>query len=345
MQEEYLALKTNHTWDLVLPATPVKIVGNKWVFRVKYNSDGLVSRYKAKLVAKGFHQTHGINYTETFSPMVKSSTVRVILSLAVLNHWVVRKVDVNNVFLNGILIEDVYMAQPQGFVDSTKSTHICKLNKALYGLKQAPRAWFDRFKDAMISKWHFQHSRSDNSLFYAWNIGHLTIILVYVDDIIITGSSPSMIQQVIQNMHQAFALKDLGELHYFLGIEVSKSSQGISLTQAKYIIDIMDKHGMTDCSPMPTPMSTGYYLTKDSGEPIENVSQYRSVIGALQYVTLTRPDIAFSINKLSQFISSPRTQHWEACKRLLRYLKGTIHLGLQFYNQEALQLHCFSDSD
>ncbi|KAH9647737.1 retrovirus-related pol polyprotein from transposon RE1 [Citrus sinensis] len=327
MQEEYLALKANHTWDLVLPATPVKIVGNKWVFRIKYNSDGSVSRYKARLVANGFHQTHGVDYTETFSPVVKSSTIRVILSLAILNHWVIRQVDVNNAFLNGILIEDVYMAQPQGFVDSTKPNHVCKLNKALYGLKQAPRAWFDRFKDAMLSQWHFQHS-----------------------------------------------------------------------------------------SPVPTPMSTGYYLTKDLGEPIDNVSQYRSVIGALQYVTLTRPDIAFSVNKLSQFLSDPRTQHWDACKRLLRkcftvavtvasglpdtdkrqaefgavsiqnenglpdsknrksgfgaaldyllcgfariifkfpihppswvaHLYFTIHLGLQFYNQGALQIHYFSDSD
>ena len=140
MQEEYLALTTNHTWDLVLPATPVKIVGNKWVFRIKYNSDGSVSRYKVRLVAKGFHQTHGVDYTETFSPVVKSSTIRVILSLAMLHHWVIRQVDVNNAFLNGILIEDVYMAQPQGFVDSTKPNHVCKLNKALYGLKQAPRA-------------------------------------------------------------------------------------------------------------------------------------------------------------------------------------------------------------
>lgn len=345
MQEEYLALKTNHTWDLVLPATPVKIVGSKWVFRIKYNSDGSVSRYKVRLVAKGFHQTHGIDHTKTFSPVVKASTVRVILSLAVLNQWVIRQVDVNNAFLNGILIEEVYMAQPEGFVDSTKPNHICKLNKALYGLKQAPRAWFDRFKDAMISKRHFQHSRSDNSLFHAWNSGHLTLVSVYVDDIIITSSSPTLIQQVIQSMNQAFALKDMGELSYFLGIEVSKSSQGVSLTQAKYITDILDKHGMTDCSPVPTPMSTGSYLTKESGELIDNVSQYRSVIGALQYVTLTRPDIAFSVNKLSQFLSSPRTQHWKACKRLLRYLKGTIHLGLQFNNKGALQLHCFSDSD
>ena len=166
MQEEFLALQTNCTWGLVLLTLPVKIVGNKWVFIIKYNSDGLVSRYKARFVAKGFHQTHGIDYTKTFSPVVKVSTIRVVLSLAILNQWVVRQVDVNNIFLNGILVEDVCMAQPEGFVDSTKPNHICKLNKALYALKHAPRALFDRFKAAMISKWHFQHSKSDNSFFF-----------------------------------------------------------------------------------------------------------------------------------------------------------------------------------
>ncbi|KAK9191327.1 hypothetical protein WN943_019939 [Citrus x changshan-huyou] len=158
MQEEYLALQTNHTWDLVLPTAPVKIVGSKWVSRIKYNSDGSVSRYKDMLVAKEFHQKHEIHYTETFSPVVKASTVRVILSLAVLNQWVVR---------------------------------------------QAPRVWFDRFKAAMISKWHFQHSRSDNSLFYNWSSGHLTLVLVYVDDIIITGSSPLLIQQEEQPIDES----------------------------------------------------------------------------------------------------------------------------------------------
>lgn len=129
------------------------------------NSDGLVSRYKARFIAKGFHQTLGIDYTKTFSPVVKASTIRVVLSLAVLNQWVVRQVDVNNAFLNDILVEDVYMPQPEGFVDSTKPHHICKLNKALYGLKHALRVLFDRFKAARISKWHFQHSKSDNSFF------------------------------------------------------------------------------------------------------------------------------------------------------------------------------------
>ena len=244
--------------------------------------------------------------------------------------------DVNNAFLNDILIEEVYMAQPEGFVNSAKPHHICKLKKAIYGLKQAPRAWFDRFKDAMITQWHFQHSKSNSSLFYKWINGHVILVLVYVDDIILTGSNPQLIQQVIQDMYHTFALKDLGDLNYFLGIEVVKSANGLYLSQAKYIADILAKHDMVYSSPVSTPTSTSQYLTKDSDDIIQNVSQYRSIVGALQYVTLTRLDIAYSVNKLSQFLSNPRTSHWDACKRLLRYLKGNLHLGLHFHMTGAL---------
>ena len=206
------------------------MIGSKWVFRIKHNSDGTISRYKARLVAKGFHQTHGEDYTETFSPVMKASTVRIVLSLAVMNKWILRQIDVNNAFLNGIFVEDVYMAQPTGFTDSTKPTHVCKLKKAIYGLKQAPRAWFDRFKSAMVSQWRFLNSKSDSSLFYKWENGHILLVLVYVDDIIVTGSSYQLVQQVILNMQKTFALKDLGELNYFLGIEVSKTSNGFYLS-------------------------------------------------------------------------------------------------------------------
>ena len=149
-----------------------------------------------------------------------------------------------------------------------------------------------------------------------------------MNDIIITISCSVKVQQVIQDMQRTFALKDLGELSYFLGVEVSKLQNGIHLSQAKYIADILAKHDLVNCSPVLTPMSTGQQLTKNSSFEISNISQYKSIIGALQYVTLTRPEITFTVNKLSQFLSNPRTTHWEACKRLLRYLKGKIHFGL-----------------
>ena len=347
MHEEFKALQANQTWDLVIPTAPVKIVGNKWIFRIKYNSDGSISRYKARLIAKGFHQTYGIDYSETFSPVVKASTVRVILSLAVTNYWIIRQVDVNNAFLNGILVEDVYMAQPEGFVDPEKPHHVCKLKKALYGLKQAPRAWFDRFRRAMTSQWHFEHSKSDSSLFYRWDAGDILLVLVYVDDIIITGSNQNNVLKVISDMQATFALKDLGELNYFLGIEVTKNSTGLQLSQSKYIVDLLNRHEMVTCSPVPTPMVTSHSLVKNSGAIIPNASQYRSVVGALQYVTLTRPKLAFSVNKLSQFLSAPIEEHWQACKRILRYLKGTIHYGLQLHSNRSqhMQINCFSDSD
>ena len=151
MQEEVKALKANHTWDLVLPTALVKVIGNKWAFRIKYNPDGSILKYKARLVAKGFHQTHGVDYTETFSPIVKASTVKVVLSIAITNNWVFRQIDVNNAFLNGILDEEVYMSQPKGFIDPHKSQYICKLKKTFYGLKQAPRAWLARLKTSMVS--------------------------------------------------------------------------------------------------------------------------------------------------------------------------------------------------
>ncbi|KAH9671717.1 reverse transcriptase Ty1/copia-type domain-containing protein [Citrus sinensis] len=196
--------------------------------------------------------------------VVKASTFRVVLSIAVMNSWILRQIDVNNAFLNGILDEEVYMAQPEGFVNPQKPQHICKLKKAIHGLKQAPRAWFARFRTTMISQWHFQNSKSDNSIFYKRENGHLLLVLVYVDDIIITGSNSTKVQQVIQDIQKTFALKDLGELSYFLGIKVSKLQNGIHLSQAKYIVDILAKHDLASCSPVPTPMSTGQYLIKDS---------------------------------------------------------------------------------
>ncbi|KAH9686754.1 Disease resistance protein [Citrus sinensis] len=315
MTDEYQALLHNHTWTLVKPTHPIKAIGNKWVFRIKYNPDGSVSRYKARLVAKGFHQTQGLDFNETFSPVIKSSTIRIILSMAVMNHWVLRQIDINNAFLNGHLTEE------------------------------APRAWFDRLKLVLTTQWGFTNSISDTSLFFKRTQGHLLLILVYVNDIIITGSNSQLVQQIIINFQSAFALKDLGALNYFLGVQVLYNKSSIHLSQSKYITDLLDRVQMQDSTPCSTPVVSGVSLTKGDSESFSDVTLYRSTIGALQYATLTRPEIAFSVNKLSQFLSSPTVNHWQACKRILRYLKGTIKLGLQFYNHGSFQIDCFSDAD
>ncbi|KAH9762946.1 retrovirus-related pol polyprotein from transposon RE1 [Citrus sinensis] len=344
MQDEYEALEKNEIWVLVPKESAGKIVGNKWVFRVKYNPDGSISKYKARLVAKGFHQTQGVDFFETFSPVVKQCTIRVILSLAVMHNWTVRQLDVNNAFLHGILTENVFMHQPEGFVHPQFPSHVCQLTKALYGLKQAPRAWYDRLKSSLL-QWGFIASKSDTSLFIHHVGEDIVVILIYVDDILITGSNSKFVEGVINKLGTEFALKDLGEFNYFLGLEVTPSVEGLHLSQTKYIGDLLKKAQMLDCKGCQTPMSSTEKLIKNKGAMFENPSLYRSLVGSLQYVTLTRPEIAFTVNKLSQFLACPSVFHWQACKRVLRYLQNTANYGLQFYSSGSLNLTAFSDAD
>ncbi|KAJ9552201.1 hypothetical protein OSB04_016246 [Centaurea solstitialis] len=344
MQAEFDALQRNNTWTLVPSTLASNLVGSKWVFRIKYNPDGTIDRFKARLVAKGFTQRPGIDYLETFSPVLKHATLRVVLSLAVSQGWVLRQLDINNAFLQGTLNEDVYMAQPPGFVDPAFPNHVCKLNKAIYGLKQASRAWYNELKSYLISH-GFKPTISDSSLFTLTVGPSPLFILVYVDDIIITGPSTSLVTQFIHLLANKFSLKDLGPLSYFLGIEVLPHPQGLLLSQKKYISDIIKKANMSDCRSINTPITCSESLTLHAADTYPRPTEYRSIVGALQYLSLTRPDIAFTVNKLSQFMHAPTYQHWTAVKRLLRYLQGTLHKGLLLRRHSPLHLHAFTDAD
>jgi len=246
MNSEYAALMRNQTWHSVPPQKGRNVIGCKWVYKIKRKADGTLDRYKARLVAKGFKQRYGVDYEDTFSPVIKAATIRVILSLAVSCGWSLRQLDVQNAFLHGLLEEEVYMHQPPGFEDPEKPNFVCKLDKALYGLKQAPRAWYSRLSDKLIQL-GFQASKADTSLFYFSNGGITMFILVYVDDIIVASSSEAATTTLLQDLKGEFALKDLGPLHYFLGIEVTKVRDGIVLTQEKYASDLLKRVGMGDC--------------------------------------------------------------------------------------------------
>ncbi|KAM6584466.1 hypothetical protein CsatB_011468 [Cannabis sativa] len=344
MQSENKALKDNHTWVLVPPKPDQNLIGNKWVFREKLNSDGSHQRFKARLVAKGFHQRPGIDFGETFSPVIKATTVRIILTIAVTRGWEIKQLDINNAFLNGTLKEEVYMLQPQGFEEPGKEHYVCKLNKSLYGLKQAPRAWFDKLKSTLAS-WNFKNSKSDTSLFFYKHGTDVIFVLIYVDDIVVTGNNNNKLKGFISELNRRFTLKDLGSLHYFLGIEVYRDVTGLYLTQTKYIEDLLRRHNLTNLKPCPTPATAGRPMSITEGELLSNPTIYRSVIGGLQYLSHTRPDISYAVNKLSQFLKAPTTVHWNGAKRVLRYLKGTMHKGLHISCDEPLNLTGYSDAD
>ncbi|KAM2735330.1 hypothetical protein PS2_023163 [Malus domestica] len=340
MSAEFQALQTTGTWTLVPPSPHQNIVGCKWVFRIKRKPDGSIDRYKARLVAKGFHQQEGVDFQETFNPVAKPVTIRILLTLAVQHNWFLNQLDISNAFLHGTLQEEVFMQQPPGFIDSTKSSYVCKLNKSLYGLKQAPRAWYDKLFQTLISL-GFENSKSDCSLFVQHKPS-LIIVLVYVDDILVTGPQSSACHEFIHQLSNQFPVKDLGPLHFFLGLEVQRTTDGLFLSQGKYAHDLLVKTHMDGCKPCSTPLGT----TKldHTGPLLDNSSEYRSIVGALQYLTWTRPDISFAVNQVCQFLHCPRESHFQAVKRILRFLKGSAHQGLWF-KKGSLHLTAFSDAD
>jgi hypothetical protein len=301
MLEEITTLLNHATWDLVPPAASQNLIGCKFVFRTKQNLDGTISRYKARLVAKGFHQRPSLDYSQTFSPVVKPATIHLILSIVVMHGWSLRQLDINNAFLYGNLEETIFMHQPPGFRDTSKPDYVCKLKKSIYGLKQAPRQWYKALRDALL-QFSFVHSATDTSLFIYVSNSVLCYCLVYVDDIIITGNVSTIVDAIINKLSHTFSVKDMGHLHFFLGIEVIPTAKGLFLSQHKYIGDLLSKTSMNMAKDVHTPMSTSTPLTLSDGSAPTDSTEYRKVIGALQYLGLTRPDIAFAVNRLSQFM-------------------------------------------
>ena len=345
VDEEIQALEKNHTWEITDLPRGKKPVGCKWIFTVKYKADGNVDRYKARLVAKGFTQSYGIDYQETFAPVVKLNTVRVLLSLAANLDWPLHQLDVKNAFLNGNLEEEVYMDIPTGLKMTWNSNQVCRLRKSLYGLKQSPRAWFDRFTKA-VKGYGFSQCQSDHTLFVKHSSeGKLAIIIVYVDDIILTGNHEEEIDSLKTSLMKEFEIKDLGNLKYFLGMEIARSKKGIVVSQRKYILDLLNETGMLGCRPAETPMDTTVKLgEKDGSAPVDK-GRYQRLVGKLIYLSHTRPDISFPVSMVSQFMNNPTEQHMTVVTKILRYLKMTPGKGLFFQRTTNREIDIYSDAD
>lgn len=252
--------------------------------------------------------------------------------------------DVANAFLHGTLDEPVYCEQPSGFLDPSRPHHVCRLRKALYGLKQAPRAWFRRFATHILAL-GFSSSKTDTSLFIYRRGPDTAYLLLYVDDILLTASSTAFLTRIITALQREFDMKDMGPLHYFLGISIQRTSAGMFLSQHKYAAEILGRAKMSDCNPCLTPADTKSKLSASSGPSVSDPSLYRSLAGALQYLTFTRPDISYAVQQVCLFMHDPREIHFAALKRVLRYLKGTIHHGLHIAPSSDLPLIAYSDAD
>jgi histone deacetylase 1/2 len=344
MQAEMDALHANNTWTLVPRKPNMNVVSSKWVFKVKTKSNGTLDRYKARLVARGFTQLPGLDYDETFSPVVKASTIRLILTIGLSQGWTIRQLDVNNAFLHGDLQERVYLAQPPGHEDPALPQHVCLLHKALYGLKQAPRAWYMKFSN-YIQSMGFLRCPYDQSLFYQRQGSDILLLLIYVDDILITGSSPSQISAFISHLSSVFSMKDLGDIHYFLGLQIARDATTITVTQTRYLVSLLQKFSLAGAKPVATPLASGTLLTATEGALLSDPTFYRQLVGSLQYLTLTRPDISYSVHRVCQYMHAPREPHLIVVKRIFRYLKGTLTLGLHLVHTPLIALHGFCDAD
>lgn len=344
MSTEIDAFVRNGTYDLVPRQPHYNVVGCRWLHKNKFHSNGSHRCCKSRLVAKGYKQQYGQDYTETFSPVIKSTTLRLVLDIAVSNSWSIQQLDVNNAFLQGTLTEEVYMDQPPGFTDQDNPTHVCRLKKAVYGLKQAPRAWYNELRDFLLSL-GFANSLADTSLFVLRRKQGFVYLLIYVDDILVTGNSKDDIRTILTLLADRFSVKDAEDLNYFLGIEAHRTPHGLHLSQRKYILDLLHKHDMINAKPVSTPMASSTKLTLKTGTPLTNPTKYRQLIGGLQYLQFTRLDIAFAVNRLSQFMHCPTEDHWQAAKRVLRYLAGTPTHGVYYSANNKPLLQAYSDAD
>ncbi|CAN6459492.1 unnamed protein product [Victoria cruziana] len=342
MNEEICALNDKHTWEIVDLPSGKKTIGCRWIFKIKTKSDGTLERYKARLVAKGYSQEYGIDYEETFAPVARMTSVRTLISVASISKWPIFQMDVKNAFLNGNLKEEVFMDAPPGL--SIPNGKVLRLKKALYGLKQAPKAWFDRFYSVMILH-DFKSCYSDTAMFVKTTAIGNVILLLYVDDMIITGSDFCEILHVKKFLHENFQMTDLGKLTFFLGIEVSYSQRGYLLSQMKFASDLVQKSGISDDKIVETPEMVGVKLKANEGEVLQNPTPFRQLVGALSYLTITRPDITHAVHTISQFQQKPTSVHMGAAMRIVRYIKNSINKGLFLSSSSKLELIAYTDAD
>ncbi|WP_216071954.1 Ty1/Copia family ribonuclease HI, partial [Acinetobacter baumannii] len=347
MESEMQSMYDNQVWNLVDAPQGAKVIECKWIFKLKADNT-----FKGRLVAKGFRQTHGVDYDETFSPVVMLKSIRIMLAIAAYHDYEIWQMDVKTAFLNGKLLEDVYMKQPEGFVDPKHPNKVCKLQRSIYGLKQASRSWNLRF-DETVKEFGFIKNVEEPCVYKKASGSIVTFLVLYVDDILLIGNDIPTLQQVKEWLGKCFAMKDLGEAQSILGITIyrDRSKRLLGLSQEKYIDKVLNRFSMNDSKKGYIPLPQGVTLTKadspSSKEDRETMSRvpYASAIGSIMYAMLcTRLDVAHALSITSRFQQDPGVKHWTAVKGILKYLRRTKGLFLVYGGEEELSVKGYGDA-
>lgn len=331
------ALNKNDTWELTDLPKGKKVIRNKWVFKTKYGPNGEVDRFKARLVIKGCSQRYGVDYDEVYAPVVRYSTIRYLMAVAVEHNLEIEQMDDVSAFLQGKLTgETIYMEQPDGFVEDP--IKVCRLKRALYGLKQSSRVWNLQL-DKTLKEFGLEQSAIDPCLHFKIEGRRMIFVTIYVDDFLLFSNDQALKKKLKEFLNYYFKMKDLGEAKLCLGLRITRdrSNGRLYLDQRQYLEDILDRFNMVNCNSVSTPADPSAKLDKTmcptKPEEIEEMRTvpYKEAVGCFMYsACTTRPDIAFAVNMVSKFSNNPGRRHWEAVKRILRYLKGTLNHRLQF---------------
>ncbi|KDR64888.1 hypothetical protein GALMADRAFT_82558 [Galerina marginata CBS 339.88] len=354
IEEELGVLKAAGTWELVDTPPGANIIGSKWVFHAKKDAQGNVVRYKARLVAQGFSQIPGVEYFDTFAPVARLASIRAVLAMAAVNDWETHQTDIKGAYLYARLTpqEVIYMRQPPGYANPEFIRKVCRLIKTLYGLKQSGRRWYKRLVEIM-KLLGFTVCDVDQAVFFKRRGKDLIIILVHVDDFTIVATTLLLIEWFKTEIVKHFKITDLGELHWILGIEVRRirEERRILLSQRSYLESIIRRYGFEDLKPVSIPMDPNVRLTSDqSPSTTQEFARMRDIpyheaVGSLMYASLgTRPDITYAVQAVSRFASKPGIAHWDAVKRIFRYLNGSKNLWLSYGGQRK-ELVGFADAD
>ncbi|CAM8954199.1 unnamed protein product [Rhodiola kirilowii] len=344
MQEELGEFQRNDVWDLVPHPDNVNVICTKWIYKNKSDEQGYITRNKARLVAQGYTQIEGVDFDETFAPVARLEAIRLLLAFACHLKFKLFQMDVKSAFLNGLLNEEVYVAQPKGFEHPHHPDHVYRLKKALYGLKQAPRAWYERLTEFLINHGYVREG-VDKMLFMKHTRSDFIIAQIYVDDIVFGSSNQKLVDKFVEQMHSEFQMSMVGEMCYFLGLQVKQKADSIFISQSKYARNLIKKFDLEKATHKRTPAATHVKVTKGEAGTRVDQTLYISMIGSLLYLIASRPDIAHAVGVCARYQANSKESHLMNVKRIIRYICGTTDYGLWYTKDTNSCLVGYCDAD